>query len=60
MLTRSGTRSRVQRSERVDEREDREVDAYSAGCVGRYLCVAVESFEELLHQAEIDVDETGV
>jgi len=55
-----GERSRVPRSVRVDELQDHEVHNGAAGCVGRYLCVAVESSEEFLHQAEVDLMATWV
>lgn len=31
------------------------MDADSAVCVGRYLCVAAVASEVVLHQAEIDI-----
>lgn len=51
-----GTRGRIQRSERVDQRQSREMDAYPVGRPGCDVRVAVVSFEKLLHQAEAYVD----
>ena len=32
------------------------MDYYSTRCLGRYVCVAIESFEKFLHQAKVDIE----
>jgi hypothetical protein len=58
----TGTRSRVPRPERIDQRKNRAVDVDSAGRAGYHLRMAVVASQVVLHQAEVDVSglTTGV
>ena len=48
----TGTRSRIPRSIRNDQRQGGSMDARSACGVGYYLCMAIVAFESFLYQAE--------
>lgn len=52
-----GTRSRIQRSIRIDQRQSRSMDLDSTGRLGHHMRMATFSLAIFLHQAEVDLRE---